>query len=316
MKLSLKNKKEVISAVKSTALVIAGTVTIAFGTGLFLVPYGLVAGGMSGMAIVLAEISASVGLDEDFYITVLTWSFFLLGLIFLGKGFALKTLVSALVYPPAFSLCMRLAQSDVLGGMLDISSSVYADAGIIVASVFGGAVIGAGIALAFTGGGSTGGVDILVIILAKHVKRLSRARILFMLDAAVIMIGAFVARDAVITALGVISAFTSSAVTDRLFGGTKAFVANIISDRSDEIGGAVISELGRTATVIPCIGGYSGREKRMLSVSFDMTQYSVLLASVLRIDPNAFVTVQRAHEVNGEGWTRASDGKGIGGRDS
>lgn len=309
MKLNLKDKKEMLATLKNTLLVVVGTFAMAFGTGLFLVPYDLVAGGMSGIAIVLTKISSAKFLTEDFYVTVLTWSFFLLGLIRLGKKFALKTLISTLVYPPAFSLCMRLAESDVLGGIFNISTTAHTDAGIIVASIFGGAVIGAGIALAFIGGGSTGGVDILVLVLSKHIKKISSARILFILDATVILVGAFVIGDIVITILGVVSSFTSSIVIDRLFGGTKAFVANIVTEKPDEINKAIIEELKRTATIIPCIGGYSGKEKRMLSVTFDMAQYSELLAFVLKIDPEAFVTVQRAHEINGEGWTRGTDSK-------
>ena len=124
------------------------------------------------------------------------------------------------------------------------------------------------------------------------------------MDAMVILTAAFVIQDLVISLLGVVSAFVGSTVIDRIFGGgSKAFIAHIVSDKYEEINREVIEKIHRTATIVPCVGGYSGKMKNMLMVSLNMSQYSELLSTVLGIDKNAFITVHKAHEINGEGWT-------------
>lgn len=295
-------------SLKNGLLVVLGTLLIAFGSGVFLVPFDLVAGGMSGLAIVLVKIYSSPFFTVDFYVTVMSWGFFALGVFTLGRTFALKTLISTLIYPPAFALCKWLVKPNVLGGIFDISAGAHTDAAIVVAAVFGGVCVGAGVALAFLGGGSTGGTDVLALIASKRVKQISSASLIFMLDAAVIVGGVFAVGDLVLSLLGIVSAFAASVVLDSIFGGSsRAFVANIVSEKPDLINKAVIEQLQRTTTIIPCIGGYSGAKKYTVTVSFGISEYSSLLASVLKNDPRAFITVHRAHEINGEGWGRDAE---------
>ena len=91
---------------------------------------------------------------------------------------------------------------------------------------------------------------------------------------------------------------------DKLFlGESNAFIAHIVSDKYDEINKAVINKLDRTTTILDAIGGYSGEGKKLVIVTFDMRQYPAFTQIITGIDKNAFVTVHRAHEINGEGWT-------------
>ncbi len=298
------NKNDLVPMLKNVALVVLGTIILAFGTSVFQVPFDLIAGGMSGIAIVLVKIPTGVSfLTVDFYVWIMTIGFFILGFFLLGKNFAMKTLISTIVYPPAFSLCRMLVTQNAFGGLFNIGGTHFG-AELVVAAVFGGIIVGTGVAISFLGGGSTGGIDIIALAIAKKVKKINSARILLVLDTSIILTGALVIQDLVITLLGVVSAFVSSIVIDKIFcGGSKAFIAHIISDKHEEINRSVIEEINRTATIVPCVGGYSGKEKKMLMVSFNMQQYSGLLAAVLRIDKEAFITVHKAHEINGEGWT-------------
>ena len=128
--------------------------------------------------------------------------------------------------------------------------------------------------------------------------------ILFCVDATLVTLGMFVIGDFVLSLLGIVSAFISAIVVDKIFlGRSRAFIANIISDKYEEINTAIIEEIHRTTTVTSVVGGFSGEGKRMLMVSFTMRQYAELLAVIKRIDKNAFVTVHAAHEINGQGWT-------------
>jgi uncharacterized membrane-anchored protein YitT (DUF2179 family) len=129
--------------------------------------------------------------------------------------------------------------------------------------------------------------------------------VIFAVDSAVILAGVFVLQDLVLCLLGILSAFVASVMVDRVFlGGNRAFVAMIVSDRADEINAAVIESLERTTTLLDGKGGYTGAPKRVVMVTFTMTQYAELMRIVNRLDKRAFVTVYRAHEINGEGWTR------------
>lgn len=290
--------------IKNSAIVVLGTVLIAFGTSVFQIPFNLIAGGMSGIAIALVNIIDVAFMTEDFYITVMTWGFFIVGLLVLGRAFAMKTLISTIVYPPAFSLCRLLVSEDVFGGLFVLENAQHGDAALLVAAFFGGIIIGAGVGIAFLGGGSTGGIDIIALAVSKKFKRVKSSHVLLLMDTTIILVGAFVLKDLVVSLLGIVSAFASSVMVDRIFGrGSKAFVAFVISDKHEEINNAMIDELDRTTTIVDCVGGFSSKSKKMLLISFNMSQYSEILTTVLRIDKGAFITVHRAHEINGEGWT-------------
>ena len=180
----------------------------------------------------------------------------------------------------------------------------YENITIVLAAVFGGTLVGAGCALTFLGGGSTGGSDIIALILCKYFRKLKSSYMIFICDATIILIGAFIINDIVVSLLGIVSAFFCAISIDKLFiGSSSAFVAEIISDKYSEINEAVIERMNRTTTITDCKGGYSGAEKKMVMVTFTMRQYAEFTAIVSSIDKNAFITVQRAHEIGGEGWS-------------
>ena len=66
----------------------------------------------------------------------------------------------------------------------------------------------------------------------------------------------------------------------------------------------MIKKLKRTTTILDATGGYSGENKKMIMVSFTMTEYAEMVNIINKVDKNAFITIHRAHEINGEGWTR------------
>lgn len=297
-------REELFALIKNTLLVIAGTAVLAFGTAVFLIPFELVAGGMSGIAIVLDKLIPIEFVTVDLIITVETWLLFILGAIFLGKSFAAKTLLSTIVYPPCITLFMKLVSDDVLSGYFNLVSYEYADVALLVAAVAGGALMGAGCALSFLGGGSTGGTDVLAFMLSRVFPRLKSSHAVFLVDASIVLLGVFVIGDMIVSLLGILAVLISALVIDKIFlGGSRAFVCEIVSEKFAEINREIIEKMERTTTVIDVVGGYSGEKKKMLKVSFTMREYARLLSIISRCDKGAFVTVHRAHEINGEGWT-------------
>ena len=290
---------------KNIFLVIFGTLTLAFGTAVFIIPFELIAGGVSGIAIIINKFFRVEFLTVDFIITILTWSLFVVGFLFLGKNFAIKTFISSLVYPVGISLFLKLVSPDIMNGFFYLKGSEYGEVSLILATIFGGVFVGAGCAVTFLGGGSTGGVDIIAFIVCKFLKKWRHSVIMFIIDALTVILGMFVIKNMVISLLGITSAFISASVIDKLFlGESKAFIAQIISEKYEEINKLVINKLKRTTALVDIVGGYSGEKKKMVLVSFTMSQYAEIINIINRVDKNAFVTVHRAHEINGEGWTR------------
>lgn len=299
------DKKKILKFLKDTLLVIAGTGLLGIGTGLFYIPFDLVTGGVSGLGIVLEELLPVF--TAEMYASVLVWVLFFVGLIFLGRHFALQTLVSTIVYPLFLNLGSWLAGSGILDGFFDLTSELYSDfssAAIILATVFGGVLVGAGCALTFLGGGSTGGSDIISLVICKFFPKLKASVMIFITDATIVILGMFVFGNLILALLGVVAAFVCAIVIDKVFlGESGAFIAHIVSHKYKEISDAVITQMNRTTTITNARGGYSGEDKKLVMVTFSMSQYHIFAAIVSSLDKDAFVTVHRAHEISGDGWT-------------
>ena len=288
---------------KNAVYIIVGTLMLAFSTEVFILPNNIVVGGVSGLALILSGIIQVEFLTVSVIISILTWSVFFLGLFILGRGFAMKTLISTAVYPPALALFGKLVSPNVLGGFFMMNTG--SELNVIVSAIFGGVLIGLGCSITFLGGGSTGGTDIIGFILAKFLKRVKSSTAIGIVDASVVFLGIFFLKNLVLTLLGIITVFITASVIDRVFLGSKrAFVAEIISDKYEKINKSVIENMHRTTTIIDVVGGYSGKRQKMLTVTFGMREYSELLNIINREDRLAFLTIHKAHEINGEGWTR------------
>jgi uncharacterized membrane-anchored protein YitT (DUF2179 family) len=175
----------------------------------------------------------------------------------------------------------------------------------MLASLFSGLCVGTGCALTFLGGGSTGGVDVLTLVLCRIFKKLKSSVSMFIIDGTTVLLGMFIIGEFSLALLGVLSAFVAAMMIDKVFlGGRAAFIAQIVSSRFEEINREIIERMDRTTTILHGEGGYSREGKEMLMVSFTMNEYADLLQIVLKNDKNAFMTIHRAHEISGEGWTR------------
>lgn len=292
-----------LQSIKNILLTVIGTMILALGASLFIIPFELVVGGISSLGIIINKIVPILSVDS--IITILAWSLFILGFFTLGKNFALKTLISTIIYPLFISIFSKIGNSGIFNDFFNIKTSVHGDVSVILAALFGGLLVGLGCAITFLGGGSTGGIDIIAFLIAKHLKKVKTSKIIFLIDSAVIVLGVFIINDLIITLLGITAAFISATVIDKVFiGRSKALIAQIISENYQEINNEIIHTLNRTATQIKVTGGYTKSEKVMLIVSFSIRQYADLLAIVNKCDQNAFLIIQQASEINGKGWTK------------
>lgn len=297
-------KEDLLKQIKNFLLVVGGTLILAFGTSVFILPFDLVTGGVSGIAIIVNKIIPYKFITVDIIVTALTWILFFIGLIILGKDFAMKTLISTIIYPIGVSLFLRLASPDFLGGFFCLTASKHTDVSLILATLLGGVCVGTGCSVTFLGGGSTGGVDIIAFTICKFIKKAKSSVVFFIIDASVVLGGMFIIGDFVLALLGVLSAFASALMVDKVFiGSSRSFIAQIITENHEIIAREII-EMDRGCSVIDITGGYSGDKKKMIMVSFKINQYSDIMNAVHRNDKRAFVTIHQAHEISGEGWTR------------
>lgn len=204
-------------SIKNIMMIIAGTSVLAFGSAVFTVPFDLITGGLSSIAILINQAVSFEG-SIELYVSILTWLFFFLGLIMHGKNFAIKTLISAIVYPIVFSAAYFLVENNVFNRFFNLKSYTdYQGISILLAALFGGAFTGAGCAICFRGGGSTGGIDVIALSICKRYENVKSSTVIFIIDAVLITLGIFVLGDLVQSLLGITSALVFAIVLGKLF---------------------------------------------------------------------------------------------------
>ena len=173
----------------------------------------------------------------------------------------------------------------------------------MLASIFGGLLLGLSLGLVFLQGATTGGTDLCARLLKLKITWLPMGKLLLAVDLIVIVATA-IAFDSMESALyGLVSLYISTIVMDGvLYGMDSAKVAYIISDRSQAITDAITRELDRGVTILQGEGAWSGEEKRVLLCAFKQRQIVSLKRAIKEIDPHAFLIVCEAHEVLGDGF--------------
>ena len=309
-----KTKKEWLMLILKVLIVILGTFVVAFGNVAFLVPMDINAGGLSGIAILFRYFVSDPNLKVIIYnvvIDVCAVIFWLLGLLFIGKDFALKTLVATIAFPAAnwfFTACPGVSDfANGLGEMLMKAGEGPTAGNFLLGGLFGGVFVGAGVAITFVGGGSTGGVDVLTFMFEKFLK-IKQSIASFIVDGTIIIVGLIVLlpknSDLLLPCLsGIISAFMSAVLIEVIYiGSQSSYQVDIISTKWKEIQQYAQDQLERGTTVIHAEGGYKGEERIILRIVFDRRQYSKIRSYIAKIDPNAFVTYTRTNAVYGEGF--------------
>lgn len=261
-----------------------GNFILALGVNFFFIPNDILAGGVAGIAIALEPI---FHIPVQSMITIIITIAFIIGLVFLGKEFALKTMASSILYPVFIYLLQGIPLVKV---------------DPILASIYGGLVSGIGIGIVFRVGSSTGGMDIPPLVLAKYTK-IKVHTWMIIVDAITILLGisTFGLNAALI---GLISAFTLSKTVSvvQTFGGDKALQVFIITDAVDEIMQHILVGLDRGATIIHGKGGYTKEPREIIMTVLMTEQYARLEKMVKEIDKGAFLIVSDVTEVHGDGF--------------
>lgn len=308
-----RSKKDWFKLIYKTLIIIFGTALVAFGSVGFHVPLDINAGGLSGLGIIVRFFSPESMKTISYNIVITSGSIllWLIGLLFIGKDFAIKTLVATIVFPGAtwlFTTCPGI--SDVvakLGELIKTAANGPTAGNYLMGGIFGGVFVGIGVALTFVGGGSTGGVDVLTFLMEKYLK-IKQSAGSFIVDGTIVVVGLILLLPKDNTFLlpclsGVLSAFVTAVSIEAIYIGSQtSYQVDIISSKWEEISNYAQNELGRGATVIHAKGGYKGDERVILRIVFDRHQYTRIRAFISKVDPKAFVTFTRTNAVFGEGF--------------
>ena len=227
----------------------------------------------------------------------------MLGLFVLGKSFSLKTLISTIVYSPVFSISVRLVESGVFNNFFDISAQ-YGEISVLLGSVFGGAFVGVGCAIAFLGGGSTGGTDIIAWIINKY-KDVTLGRLIMYMDIIIISSCYFIFHDWKRVVFGFTVLFILSIVIDYVVNSTRQSVQFLIFSRKyEEIAERINTEIKRGVTLLNGTGWYSKQDVKVIVVLAKKSQSLDIFRLVKDIDPDAFISQSNVVGVYGEGFDK------------
>lgn len=270
--------------------IIVGAILMALSVNLVYEPMGLVTGGISGMGIVVKKLTEGI-VDGGVPIWLFTVACNVPLILAAIKIKGLRFLLLALLGTSVYILAMML---------FPINTTKFDDA--LLASICGGAIGGVGMGMVFSAQASTGGTDLLAMLIHGYKKHISVNQILIFIDGIIIVIGA------IVFGLGnalyaIIAIFINAKVSDGILEGLKfAKMAYIISDQYNTIAAEILTSLDRGVTSLNATGMYSNKDRKMLFCVVSKKEIVKIIEISKRIDPASFIIISDVREVMGEGF--------------
>ena len=254
----------------------------------FLSPNEISPGGVTGVAILLNYLfSLPVGL----MVFVINIPILIIGFFKFGKAFILKTAVATAcvsVIIDVFELFLPVLKID-----------------LILASVFGGSLMGLGISIIMLRGSTTGGVDIIAKLINERFPYFSVGKIMLLIDAVIIALSAAVYKNAQSALYSIVTLYASSKIMDlMLYGADKGKIVYIISDHIQDIVYDILHVINRGVTILDVTGGYKQEKKQMIMCTVRRNEVHTVYKSVRTHDNNAFIVVAEAGEIHGNGFKK------------
>lgn len=281
------DKKKIFEQVKYWTLLNAGALALAAGVYFFKSPNHFATGGVSGLSIILQPY---IPLTQSQILMIINALMLVLGFIFLGRGCTFKTIYCSVVYSLEnylFELLVPLAGPLTNQTFLEL--------------VFAILLTGVGSAIMFNCGASSGGTDIVALILKKYT-RLHVGRALLITDA-LIAASTFFIFDVEAGLFSMLGLFAKAFVIDGVIEDIgKSKYVTVITNEVEKIGGYIIDIMHRDYTTYTATGGYTGNEKHVLIVVCSRPEAVRLRAKAKQLDPASFIIVSDATEILGKGF--------------
>lgn len=301
----------ILRGVKEYLLITLGIVIYTVGWAIFLTPNNLIGGGVSGIS---AIIQYATGLKMGYSYFVINTVLLIISVIIIGPAFGAKTVYAIILA----SVCLNVFQSIIPETIIqDFALSN----GKLMCSIIGGSMAGLGIGMSISQGGSTGGTDIVALIITKF-RNISPGRIILTMDVFIIASSLLFPSFGVdgqripfdskfsIAVYGMIIVTVCGHVVDLYLAGSKQSVQLFILSRHyEEIADMVSKDFHRGVTVLNGEGWYTKQPASVLMVITRKTDLNLLLRSIKRVDPDAFLSISSVSGVYGQGFDSIKSAK-------
>ena len=287
-----------LSVLKEYAVITLGLLLYVSAWSVFLLPNNMVGGGVSGMG---AIIQYATGFKISYTYFIVNAVLLVIAMKILGKSFGAKTIFAVIVTTILFRVIPDIIPSDFINEFAH-------ENGRLTCALFGGALSGVGIAITFTQGGSSGGTDIIALIINKY-RSISPGSIIVSLDVLIISstllipsAGTFGTRLATVI-YGFVTSAVFSYTLDLFLNGNKQCVQIMVfSKKYAEIADAITKEAHRGVTAIHSEGWYTHTESEIVTVVARKQESSQILRIIKKVDDTAFVSVSNVSGVFGKGF--------------
>jgi uncharacterized membrane-anchored protein YitT (DUF2179 family) len=300
--------KKILRGIKEYVLITLGILCYVLGWTIFLVPNNLIGGGVTGIAsIVQYATGGAVKMGYTYFI--INAGLLIAALFVLGKNFGIKSVYAIIIA----SIGLNIFQ-DIIP--MSLINSLALENGKLMSTIMGGILVGVGIGLSFSQGGSTGGTDIIALMINKY-RNISLGRLILFMDVIIILSSLLVPSynaegqlvpfvEKVTTVVyGLILIAVMTSVLDMYMAGSKQSVQLLVfSKKYDQIADAITRGLHRGVTVLQGQGWYTKEESHVLVVLTRKTDLSMLLRYIKSIDPDAFLSITSVSGVYGKGFEK------------
>lgn len=271
---------------KRYLLLLMGTLIVAFAFNLFFLRYNIVCFGVSGISIVLSKF----GVNPSTFIMGANLFLIIISYFFLGIEEVKNQIVGALIFPIFVELTLKVTNLINLGGLE-----------MIVIAVIGGILAGIGYGLIYKSGFSTGGTDVIGLLVCKYSK-ISMGNAMMFVNVSIIVIGKLVFSWEIVM-YAIVVAYLISIATDKILLGisnSKAFYIVVDRDKDDLVNDYLLSLPGVGSTIIDASGGYSNNKQTLILAVAPTKMYFVIKEGLKEIDKNIFYLVCDSYEVSGK----------------
>jgi len=275
------HKKNIL---KRYVMLLTGTLIVAFAFNLFFLRYNIVCFGVSGVSIVLSKF----GVNPSMFIMLANLFLIVISYFFLGVDEVKNQIVGALVYPVFIELTLKVTN------LIDLGSLE-----MIVIAVIGGVLAGIGYGLIYKSGFSTGGTDVIGLLVCKYSK-ISMGSAMMFVNVAIIVLGKIVFSWEIVM-YAIVVAYLISVATDKILLGisnSKAFYIVVDRDKDDIVNDFLLSLPGVGSTIIDANGGYSNDRQTLILAVAPTKMYFIIKEGLKEIDKNIFYLVCDSYEVS------------------
>ena len=290
------DKTTVLSEIRRYVIITFALLMMAFGWTGFLIPQHVLGGGVSGIATLIYY---ATGLSTGISVFVINGILVLISLKVLGPSFGIKTVYSIVMASVFFSVLQHFITDPILAGeMAPLVDDKF------LSSLIGGALAGTAIGIAFTQGGSTGGTDIVAMMICKY-RNISQGRVILLCDIVIIGCSYFVLESDKIQAIiyGLVVMGVCSYCIDLVLTGNKQTIqAFIFTSQPEKVAERIGTEMQRGVTLIKGTGWYTKREGDILMVVTHKRESQQMLRIVKEEDPQAFMTMNMVMGAYGKGF--------------